>query len=131
MRTHISDMSYEQLRTAFDRTATLRERVRAFRLERVNQLIAGNTGCPMVGTGPVCVIHCIPLQAVADAELVNVAALNDKYDQFIFGTTGASRSLNLDGIVVYPPGTVPAVRWYVQVFRTGALEVVRYVGELY
>ena len=45
-------------------------------------------------------------------------------------STGASRSLNLDGLVVYPgkPATDIA---YAQVFRNGAMESARWVGALY
>jgi Putative DNA-binding domain len=42
--THTADLTYPQLRDAFDRDATLGERARRFRDERLTSVIAGTTG---------------------------------------------------------------------------------------
>jgi hypothetical protein len=64
---------------------------------------------------------------------VDVGALYNDYSAFTFPDWGgASRTLNLDGLVVHPPESrnelLPA---YTQLFRSGALEAVRYGGRLY
>lgn len=129
VRTHTTDMTYDQLRTAFDRTATLRDRARAFRQERVQKIISRQTWRNMPA-GPLFAMHFVPLQSAAGGELVDVRALYNDYQDFIFrGWSGASRILHLDGLSVYMPrrddNPTPA---YTQVFRSGALEAVSWMG---
>jgi hypothetical protein len=129
VRTHTTDMSYEQLRTAFDRRATLRERVRHFREQRVHELMARHTWREMPNA-PLLVMHFIPLQAFVGGDLVDVTALYNNYAQFMFDRwSTASRSLHLDGLAVYVPSTAnrPCIA-YTQVFRSGVLEAVHCVG---
>jgi hypothetical protein len=130
VRTHTTEMSYEQLRAAFDRTSTLRERARAFRQGRVQKIIARQTWRDMPA-GPLFSMHFVPLQSAAGNDLVDVRALYNNYADFMFrGWGGASRSLHLDGLSVYAPrgGSDPATAAYTQIFRSGAMEAVRWAG---
>jgi len=130
VRTHTTDMSYEQLRTSFDRTATMRERVRAFRQERVQKIIGRQTWRAMPA-GPILGMHFVPLQSMAGNDLVDVTALYRRYNEFMFpGWSGGSRSLHLDGLSIYaqPKKENEATSAYTLIFRSGALEVVRSVA---
>lgn len=127
-----SDMTYDQLRSAFDRSATLAERAREFRLQRCEAIAAGRGWRPLA-PGPLAVVHLIPLAAFAGRTAVDVATLHDG-DYMTFAQTRPSwgqmttRTLNLDGLVVHPAQEAgAAVLAYSQVFRTGCLETVRNV----
>ncbi len=128
--THTSELSYEQLRAAFDRTATLSERARVFCANRLELISEGKSPIPLI-SGPVCVLQAVPVTSMSSDFAVDVAALyRGGFERFMRpGWGGASRSLNLDGLLVFPgarrdQGSVG----YVQVFRTGALEAASYGG---
>ena len=126
--THTSDLTYDQLRSAFDRTATLAERARQFINERTESIFAGKTWKPMQA-GPLCVAHLVPIAAMSGRTTIDIAALNSDYTSFIFSGWGsASSALNLDGLVVYSPTRDDTQTAYVQVFRSGAFEAVRIGG---
>lgn len=129
--THIVDLTYEQIRDGFDRGATLAERARRFRDERLAGVVSGTTGRPL-RAGPRCVVHLIPLASVAGRASVDVRPLyHNGYQEFMFRDWGgATRDFNLDGLVVYP-GRDTAEIAYTQIFRTGALEAARWAGMLY
>jgi hypothetical protein len=60
--THTADLTYSQIRDAFDRGATLGERARRFRDERLTAVVSGTTGRPL-RAGPRCIVHFIPMAA--------------------------------------------------------------------
>jgi hypothetical protein len=130
--THTSDMTYDQLRSAFDRTATLAERARQFRLGRL-QAVAGGQAWRRMMPGPICAAHFTPLSAMTARGSVDVAAVHQNFSKLMMsGWGGANRSFNLDGVVVYPgradddQGAVG----FTQVYRTGAIEFLRHGGSL-
>jgi hypothetical protein len=121
--THVVDLTYDQIRNAFDRGATLAERARRLREERLSQILIGRVGVPMP-TGPRCVVHLTPIAAMAGSATADVARLYNDYQHFMFRDWGgATRDLNLDGLLVHPGKTAA----YVQIFRSSALEAVRTV----
>jgi hypothetical protein len=128
--THTADLTYPQIRDAFDRGATLGERARRFRDERLTAVLSGTTGRPLQ-QGPRCVVHLIPLAAIAGEVSIDLKQLYPgPYAQFMgSGWAGATRSFNLDGLVVYP-GTNSGSIVYTQIFRTGCLEGARFVGRI-
>ena len=128
--THTSDLTYSQLRAAFDRAATLGERARQFRSTRLELIRNRGTWRPLM-PGPVCAVHLIPLAAMAGNRTIDIALVYNEYSDFIFSFFGsASRATNLDGLVVHPGGgeakkQIPA---YTMIFRSGAFEATRYGG---
>lgn len=123
--THTTELTYGQLRNAFDRTASLAERARNFRETRL-KAIANRKTWRRVVEGPICVVHLIPIAAMNEAQKIDVSALSRNYTEFMFsGWNGGSRSTNLDGLVVYPGGKGPEATAFTQIFRSGALEAVR------
>jgi hypothetical protein len=129
--THVVDLTYEQIRDAFDRSATLAERARRFRDERLGGIASRTTGHPL-RTGPLCVVQVIPLAAVAGKAPLNIRELyHQGYLDFRFSDWGSTtRAMNLDGLLVHPAGNASDIA-YTQVFRTGAMETTRYAGALY
>jgi hypothetical protein len=129
-----SDMTYEQIRTAFDRSSTLAERARQFRRDRCTAIDSGSAWRPLT-EGPIAVVHVIPLAALSGRTTVDVGALHDNTDGFmVFAQTNprwggiTTRTLNLDGLVVHPAEPGARVHAFSQVFRTGCLESVRNVS---
>lgn len=130
--THTSDFTYDQLRSAFDRTATLAERARQFINTRTESIIGGKIWRRM-RNGPLCVAHLVPISAMAGRTTIDVKALHSDFTAFMFSDWGGgSRTLNLDGLVVHPgeARTEPPTA-YTQIFRSGAFESVRYGGMLH
>ena len=130
--THTVDLTYDQIRDAFDRNATLAERARRFRDERLSGVISGSIGRPL-RAGPKCLVHLIPLASIAGRASVEIRLLYNAntYQAFILpGWSSCSRSMNLDGLAVYPDSKTNDLA-YTQIFRTGALEAARFVGALH
>jgi hypothetical protein len=104
------------------------ESARAFRERRIAAIQSGRTWAPLL-SGPTCVIHVIPVESMA-GQSVDVLKIHGAYHAFYFRDWGgASRTLNLDGVVVHTArvdgNQVPA---YTQVFRNGAVEALRFAG---
>lgn len=127
--THTAELTYGQLRAAFDRTATLAERARSFRADRLAAISIGRTW-RQVKRGPICVVHLIPIAAMAGNRSVDIPSLYNAYTDFKHHDwTGVSRSTNLDGLVVHlRPAPGEEVMAYTQIFRSGALEAIRSGG---
>ena len=125
--THTSDLTYEQLRMAFDRTASLAERARNFRAYRLQEIKARRTWKPM-RTGPLCVVHILPMAAMTGRSTVDVANLYRDHAKLPFDDWGgASRSINLDGVTSFAASD-EGMAAYTHVFRSGAIEAVRFGG---
>jgi hypothetical protein len=123
-------LTYDQIRDAFDRGATITERVRRFRDERITGVLAGTMARPLQA-GPRCVVHLLPLASFSGKSAIDLQALYyGQFPQFSFPDWGgAGRSFNLDGLLVHP-GAKAAHIVYSQVFRNGCLESARFVGAL-
>ena len=128
--TGTSDMSYDQLRSAFDRTSSLMERARAFRLERLEAIRSGATP-KLVDAGPKCVAHLISLSGMAGRQQVDVVKLARNPGSFFIQDWGhPSSTLNLEGIVAHQAtyGQQMSTYGYNQIFRTGCAEGVFMAG---
>lgn len=125
-----TDMSYEQIRSAFDRTATLAEKARHFIATRNDLISRRKTPTPMM-SGPIWVLHLVPISGMAERRVVDLRKLYS--ESFIeFGGQdwgGCSRTFNFDGLSVHP-GAVQDEGYYTynHIFRTGALEAARIGG---
>jgi hypothetical protein len=131
--THTTELTYPELRAAFDRTATLSERTRQFRAERLAAVASGRISRMLIA-GPQCIVHLIPLAAMGGRTTVDVERLYyAEYTKFTYSDWNGfyGRLLNLDGLLVHHgvSDSDPAIS-YVQVFRSGAFEALRFVGGL-
>ncbi len=127
------DMSYDQIRSAFNRSITLVDRARQFR-ERRCVAIPNGQGWRRITNGPIAAVHLIPLAAFSGRVSIDVAALHDgNYMGFAQPRWAGviTRTLNIDGLAVYPTSQSAELLGYTLVFRTGCLEAVRNVGHLY
>ena len=76
MRTGITtiDLTFDQLRMAFDRTASLGERARTFITER-NQALINNEMPKRLTPGPILAVHFVPLSGLAGKQAPDLQAL--------------------------------------------------------
>lgn len=130
--THISKMSYDQIKSAFDRTASLAERAKHFRRERLEAIRTGQTPKPVM-SGPLCVTHIIPLASINGRQAIDVAGLSRNPIGILFADWNHNTwTLNLDGIVTHSviSDASPNTYGYNQVYRTGSTEAVFHGGSI-
>lgn len=122
----------EQLRRLFNDAPHFAERIRAFQIDRLIKITAGDTPIPMNPIGKV-VVHVIPVPSFADGRMVDIVSvlgrgthLPTPLDDLNMPATSA---VNLDGYVNYAnrAGERGARQAYALFFRNGAIEG---VGEL-
>lgn len=119
----------EVIRTAFDRSATISERAREFVDHRLRLVASHKTWKPF-RPGPIAVAVWVPIASLSGRVSVDIAALNNHFSQLAFSDwSSVSRSMNLDGLVVYPGAPEPKVA-FTQVFRSGAMETLRTAAAL-
>ena len=122
--TTTSDLTFDQLRTAFDRTASLAERARAFTAQRIDALSHRKTPKPLIH-GPIRALHFVPIGGLSGRQAIDLQALHGQPFTRLLESDwgGGSRVFNLDGLVVYP-GAAPddGHYGYAQAFRNGAFE---------
>ncbi len=131
--THTTELTYQQLRGAFDRTASLADQAMSFIRQRTKAISAGNTWRP-IEVGPVCVVHVVPIASIAKRVTVDITGIYHDFIWLMFDDWGgASRALNLDGVIAYPSTQSEEERIfaYTQAFRNGAVEAVRFGGLLH
>jgi len=127
--THTSELTYDQLRGSFDRTATLTDRAREFRSNRLEMIGERQTVLPMM-PGPICAVHLIPIAGLAGRRTVDVLPVFREIRPLMFTDWGggASRIMNFDGVLAYPHRDEKGVPSYSLVFRNGSIEFSRHGG---
>ena len=122
-RNHQLDVS--ELRELFARSATMGQRVRDFRTERLGRILSGETPVPLA-EGPALVLHAVPTQAALGGVQVDIT-------QYVapgmlhlprFGrATGYSTRVNLDGaVLIGHAGRDEPCPGHTVFFRNGFLE---------
>lgn len=126
--TSTSDMTYDQLRNAFGRGATLLEKAAQFRADRVGKIAAGQTPRKFA-PGVVLALHIIPICGLAGRANVDIAGLHSDLTILKLDTEYSwSRVANLDGLVSYPYDDPNGVDSCSQLFRNGTFEVLKSVS---
>src|SRR2546421_5727868 len=122
-----------ELRTAFELSGTIAERIRDFRTERLSRIAAGEeTPAPLDEQAPKLVLHMIPLNAFSTPISVNIGPLYDGIKGELFNPLIAwglrpdvDMRFNVDGITRSVSwGDPPSTASYTQVFRNGIIETV-------
>jgi hypothetical protein len=120
------EMDTHELRQAFMNSASIEEKVNAFRSERIRALVEGNTPVKLT-RAPKLVCHLIPSDAFLSRISLTPEELEGQLANFpLFEFTGGwSRLVNLDGLVVADNlySGLPAAG-YVRVLRNGIIESV-------
>ncbi len=120
------DLDVHELRSAFLASETLSERLKAFRVERINRLLSRNAPVELSGDH-LLVLHLLPvIGARADTRLATSslqALLNDNMPRPI-AANGCAPGFNFDGLLVSSSWIDNKSHSYVQITRTGFLEAV-------
>jgi len=128
--THTSELTYDQLRGAFDRTATLTDRAKEFRSKRLELLGERQTTLPLF-RGPICVIHLIPITGMSERKPVDILPIHRNIRPLMLKDWGgASRIMNFDGVLAYPYHDSNGIPSHSLVFRNGSMEFARHGGTL-
>lgn len=124
--TSTSDMSYDQIRTAFGRTATLGEQARNFFASRVEAIEQEKTWRPMEPGRPIAVFDFVPLSGLAGRVSIDMGAID--FSKFItWEDGGGSPAVNLDGVVAHY-GSDEGLWGLTQTYRNGCVESIVVVG---
>lgn len=122
--TKTSDMTYDQLRNAFGMRESLLQRVKGFRSERLLKIARGKAPVHL-GAKPKIVVHIVPIQGLVGTASLDVVDLHNKHDVFRLRDYSWHRRPNIDGLVRFPYEADGPIDQYLQIFRNGAMEVVR------
>ena len=115
-------LDVQQLRQAFLLSATVAERIRDFRLERVARVGASETPVAIGEAKAKLVVHVIPVISFSTNFSIDIVEISKTYNQYfkhIF-----SYRYNIDGIVLYESNNDQQARRYYQMFRNGSIEFV-------
>jgi hypothetical protein len=117
-----------ELRSAFLLNSSVEERIRAFRIDRVNTLYNNDTPIPFLA-GDKVILHCMPLESFAGRPKYDVLqyANGGQYMRIpSFNENAATyRRINLNGVIRYnvTVGEQPT-NAYTQIYRNGVIEAV-------
>lgn len=121
--THTTELSYDQLRDAFNRMTTLTDKAKAFQASRINSIVARKTGLPM-RKGPIAFALLVPLQPAVGRNSFDITAI-DTHSMQTWDASGAKSMRNLDGFLLYETMTdkpEDGLYAYTQIFRSGSME---------
>jgi hypothetical protein len=115
----------DELRVLFGAAPQLAARIREMRADRVTRVIADETPVPLMDKPGRIILHIIPL-AAADAvpHSVDLNRLRSYGVWFPWGASSYNEHRNFDGFVAYSGAERENSRAYIQVFRSGMIEVV-------
>jgi hypothetical protein len=122
-------LNVEELRTAFAFSEATRERLRNFRADRISKIVAGLAPVSLA-SGPVVVLHVVPLSAFEFARRFDAFALaqldSPRFTlQPIYATSAYNSRYNFDGYLIYEQMHPEQPAWsYLQMFRDGSIESV-------
>lgn len=118
-------MDTNELRRAFTLSDSIYEQIRAFRQNRVHQVVNDETPLPMTKGGKL-MLHLVPVASFRSRQAFDVATIPNFATRFPpMASSGWDNRLNLDGHVTYAHGNQSSDCWsYTQLFRNGIVECV-------
>lgn len=129
--TTTSDMNFEQVRMAFDRTSTLVERATKLIESRNLAVRSRATLLPMPDNFPVSAFQFVPISSIAGRTSVDVASLNEgDYNLYVpaqWRRASLTHRLNRDGLVAHQTSRGPT-KLLLTMFRDGRYEALKTTG---
>lgn len=118
------EMDIFELRTTFNLSETLADKIKRFREERISNILSNETSIPLYGSGKI-VLHLIPLNAFYPGQSYDIHKIGDVRLGLIYEDLNRIR-YNLDGILEYEQieEDEGETSDYVQLFRNGIIEAV-------
>lgn len=122
---HVSELTFDQLRSAFSRS---NERVLRIREQWASEFGLAKAWKPF-RDGPVCVLRVSSLLAADGRQVIDPQTAQGFWSNLIQSDWGGGSPIyNYEGLVVAPGRHEPDVEAYTQVHRTGAVTSYRIVG---
>lgn len=124
----------DELRTLFTLAPQLADRIRSFRADRVAKITVGEAPVALMGTFCL-VVHLVPFSAfdIGAGSAVSLPYLHQHPNYFptLFAGHPQNWRVNFDGFLALSnaDAKAPNQRAYVQVFRSGIIEAVAFVGD--
>ena len=117
-------LDVEELRSAFVGSESRAERIRQFRIERVDAILQGNTPEPLAGKSYLC-IHMVPTSAFDPSFSFDITRVREQGEALPpIGRRGWNPRVNFDGLLFSTPMRAGGAISYVQLFRNGVIEAV-------
>jgi hypothetical protein len=118
-------LKLRELRDLFGASASIAQRMKQFRAERIASLVAGDAPARLA-RHTLFVLHVMPQSAFDAPQSIDLRyAMRNDILIWPMHATGLSKKINFDGVLSYFPGSggrTEPVRSYVQVFRDGCIE---------
>jgi len=120
------EFSVDELRVIFTSAASVLDRVRAFRAERLAKIDSGDAIVPLVQNCGRLVTHLIPISAFGLSSQVEPARAREMQELLSpMNSMGYSPRINFEGFSNVHSGADGKCLSYTQVFRNGAIEAVK------
>jgi hypothetical protein len=120
------EFSVEELRVVFTSSASLFDRVRAFRVERLAKIESGDAIAPLAQNCGRLVVHLVPISAFGLSSQIEPAKAHKEQELLKpMSGMGYSPRINFDGFSNLNHGADGKCWSYTQMFRSGAIEAVK------
>ena len=117
-------LDVQELKSAFLGSESVAERVRQFRIERIDAILQGNTPKKLSGRSYLC-IHMIPISAFDLSFSFDIVRVQERGESlWPIGRHSWSPRVNFDGLLSVAPVSTGGALGYVQLFRNGIVEAV-------
>jgi len=117
-------LDVSEIRTHFEGSTQMGDRIREFRLQRISDVVSGATPAPM-RSGASLILHAIPVAAFGPGFTIDLPEIGDVNSMMRpIMSAGWSWRLNFDGLATYTNLDDGEIGTYVQLFRNGVVEAV-------
>ena len=117
-------LDVHELRSAFVASESVTERIRQYRIERIDTILQGNTPKPLAGKSYLC-IHMIPISAFDPSFSFDITNVQERGEAlWPIGRHSWGPRVNLDGLLSFAPVRTGGALGYAQLFRNGVIEAV-------
>ncbi len=118
------ELDVDELRTAFNLSETITERIRNFGQDRISKIFANETPVPFYDTAKI-VLHLIPIISFNPAQSYDIGKIaSQPVSMPPIDSMGLNWRYNLDGFLTYSEDQERKTYSYVQLFRNGIIEAV-------
>jgi len=114
-----------ELKTAFNFSDALVDKLKNFRIERITAIMADDTPVPLSGGGKI-ILHLIPLEAFNPNFRINIQSYAEIANRKLYpiNCSGWNNRINLNGILTYSAEINGNSASYTQLYRNGIIEAV-------
>jgi len=118
-------LDVSELRAAFMLSENMAERITKFRMDRISNILSGETPVPM-DNNPKIILHIIPFTAFDPTKILPTSFLKaaERKIHPVFFLDLSNIRYNFDGFLAYAGDTTLPSSGYLQLFRNGIIEVV-------